>query len=131
MTNANEVRKLVDQFVVDEIDSVPHLEALLLLWSRRPKGWSPKEIAETLYVESGVAERILKDLSQRSLAVGTPGVSELFFYDSTSEERNRLVLALDGVYRQDLVRISTIIHSKASPASREFDKAFRFTKERG
>jgi hypothetical protein len=49
---------------------------------------------------------------------------------TASEERNRLVQAPDGVYRQDLVRISTIIHSKTSPALHEFAEAFRF-KERG
>jgi hypothetical protein len=30
-------KKEVDQFILDEIDSVPHLEALLLLWNTRPK----------------------------------------------------------------------------------------------
>ncbi len=36
----------VDQFIVDEIDSVPHLEALLLLWRGTPQHFSVAEIAE-------------------------------------------------------------------------------------
>jgi hypothetical protein len=32
--------KEVDRFILEEIDSVPHLEALLLLWRNNAKKWS-------------------------------------------------------------------------------------------
>jgi hypothetical protein len=30
----------VDQFLLEQIDTVPHLEALLFLWNSRPQPWS-------------------------------------------------------------------------------------------
>ena len=130
MTNDKEIRGKVDQFVLDEIDSVPHLEALLLLWSQRPKKWSADEMGKALYVESAFAEGILKDLSQRKLATGHQESSDTYSYDAASEGKNELVQALDTIYRREIVRISRMIHAKGSAAVREFAKAFRFTKDR-
>ncbi|MGH9497911.1 MAG: hypothetical protein ACRD3L_02100 [Terriglobales bacterium] len=130
MADEKEINNQIDQFVLDEIDSVPHLEALLLLWAARPREWSPKTMAKALYVDADFAGRILKDLSHRNLAAGPSGTIEGYTYNST-EERDGLVRALDAVYRREIVRISTLIHSKGSPAMREFAKAFRFTKDRG
>lgn len=129
MTDSEEIKRLVDQFVLDEIDSVPHLEALLLLWSKQPREWSPQEMGRALYVDSDFAERILKDLAQRKLALGHPE-PDRYSYDAASEERNNLVRSLDATYRREIVRISRMIHAKGSPAVREFAKAFRFTKDR-
>jgi hypothetical protein len=36
----------------------------------------------------------------------------------------------EAVYRRQIVRISTLIHSKPSSAVRDFARAFRFTKEK-
>jgi hypothetical protein len=54
----------VFQFILDRIDSVPHLEALLLLWNSRPTKWSSKELVARLYVETEVARKLLVDLSR-------------------------------------------------------------------
>ena len=129
MTDDLEIRRQVDQFVLDQIDSVPHLEALLLLWSRRPQQWSAGEMAKALYVDRNFAEQVLRDLSQRELAVEISGSSGSYSYDAESEERNRLIQALDAIYRREIVRISRMIHAKGSAAVREFAKAFRFTKD--
>jgi hypothetical protein len=40
-----------------------------------------------------------------------------------------LMEELDRTYKRELVRISRMIHSKASPAVREFARAFKFTKD--
>lgn len=130
MTDEKEIRRQVDQFVLEEIDSVPHLEALLLLWSKQPKQWSHEEMGKALYVESATAERILKDLSQRKLAAADPESATRYSYDATSEERNKIVHALDAIYGREIVRISRMIHAKGPLAVREFAKAFRFTRDR-
>jgi hypothetical protein len=130
MTDEKETRHQVDQFVLHEIDSVPHLEGLLVLWSTQPKGWSAKEMGKALYVDTPFAAQILNDLFQRKLAIGGPEPSDHYSYNTTSDERNRIVQALDSIYRREIVRISRMIHAKGSPAVREFAKAFRFTKDR-
>ena len=38
------------RFIHEHIDSVPHLEALILLWNSRPVGWTCDELASRLYV---------------------------------------------------------------------------------
>ena len=50
----------VDRFIAEQIDTVPHLEALLLLWNSRPKAWTVPEMAHALYVPSELAENILR-----------------------------------------------------------------------
>ncbi|WP_348269841.1 hypothetical protein P8936_00075 [Edaphobacter paludis] len=119
--------KEVDAFILDQIDTVPHLEALLLLWNNRPKQWTVEEMANALYVSSGVARNILQGLTRRGL-LARHGVPELYRYESG--KRDGLVQAIDAAYRRNLIRISRMIHSKAAPGIREFAQAFRFTKDR-
>jgi hypothetical protein len=121
-------RQEVDEFVLREMDSVPHLEALLLLWSGRPKAWSTEEMAAALYVQAGEARGILEGLERRRLV--ERGVGELYSYWGNAGEKDALIEALEAVYRRDLVRISRMIHAKASPGVRDFADAFRFTKDK-
>jgi hypothetical protein len=120
----------VDRFIVDEIDSVPHLEALLLLWRSAPQHFSAAQIAEQLYIAHGQGAAIAEDLDRRGLIARDHGSAAGFFYDMHSEERNRLIEAVDITYRRELIRISGIIHSKPSPGVRAFADAFRFRKDK-
>lgn len=43
----------VFRFILDEIDTVPHLEALLLLWNSRPKQRAEEELSERLFYSRG------------------------------------------------------------------------------
>jgi len=127
----DEIRKSqIDQFIVEQIDSVPHLEALLLLWNTRPKVWSAEQMAKSLYVRSEQAAKILEGLLQRNLILNDSNLAERYTYGEGSDERNSLMQAVDSTYRKELVRISSLIHSKASASVREFARAFRFTREK-
>lgn len=120
----------VDQFVLEEVDSVPHLEALLLLWNSRPQPWILDNVAKRLYVASSTAAALLQDLSRQGLVTIIPGSPEQYGYGPQSEEKDKLMARLDVIYRKEVVRISTLIHSKPSSRVRDFARAFRFTKER-
>lgn len=119
----------IDQFILEQIDTVPHLEALLLLWNKRPKSWPAQEIAHALYVPEDVARGILRDLTQRGLLRESSELAEQFQYVS-SREQDQLIEQLDATYRRELIRISRMIHAKAPSALRDFARAFRFTKEK-
>jgi hypothetical protein len=126
----SEARRLqVDRFVLEQIDSVPHLEALLLLFNSRPKAWSTDEMAKSLYVRNEVAAKILDSLLHRNLIAISPNQPDLFFYNPDDEAQNRLLNDVDAVYRKEVVRISSLIHSKASAGVRDFARAFRFKKD--
>jgi len=126
MEDQNPIRNDVDRFIFDEIDSVPHLEALLLLWNTRPRQWSIDELARYLYIPGDRTRQIIRDLQQRDLVLCD---SDRCAYHST-ESRDPLIAEMDRTWRRELVRISTMIHSKASPAVRDFARAFRLKKDK-
>jgi hypothetical protein len=125
-------REEVYRFILKEIDSVPHLEALLLLWNSRPGSWTSEQLAERLYVMPPLAQALAHDLVRQGFAVAAAGegAPASYSYTSSSVETDRLVALVDAAYRREVVRISTLIHSKPSSSLRDFAQAFRFTKER-
>jgi len=119
----------VSQFLLERIDSVPHLEALLLLWNSRPKLWQADELARRLYVDGEVALRLLQDLARQQLIDSDAGSPERYCYRDDPADRSRLIRMVDETYRREVVRVSTLIHSKPSSPLRDFARAFRFTRE--
>jgi predicted transcriptional regulator len=123
-------RLQVDRFIIEQIDSVPHLEALLLLFNSQPKAWPTEEMANSLYVRNDIAEKILDALLQRNLIARDSKVPDVYFYSAEDEHRNSLLEAVDAVYRKEVVRISSMIHSKGSAGVRDFARAFRIKKDK-
>jgi len=121
----------VYRFILNQIDSVPQMEALLLVWESRPKKWAESEIAERLYVSTDAVRNIMQELVRRRLlAADTQQSARQYFYEPKSEDLDGLIEAVAATYRHELVRVSTFIHTKTSSAVRDFAKAFKFTKER-
>ena len=116
----------VDRFIEDEIDTVPQLEALLLLWKSRPRSWRLIDLAAALYVSTEATKNIVEPLERRNL-IATNGSGD---YSYVPGERDALIDAVDQTYRRELIRISRMIHAKAPSAVREFARAFIFKKER-
>jgi hypothetical protein len=119
----------VDRFIVEEIESVPHLEALLLVFNSRSRTWSVEEMAQSLYIQTEIAAKILADLQQRKLIAASDKPGH-FLYVSVSADRDDVVQDLDSVYRREVVRISSMIHSKASAGVLDFARAFRIKKDK-
>ena len=119
----------VDQFILEQIDTVPHLEALLLAWKRRPKIWSVDAMAAELYVPIEQSARILRDLAAKQFLRESVQSAAQYEYIS-SEDQDRFMAQVDITYRHELIRISRMIHAKAPSALRDFARAFRFTKEK-
>jgi DNA-binding IclR family transcriptional regulator len=119
----------VDQFLLDRIDMVPHLEALLLLWNRRPNSWSVDHMAKALFLPSESTKSILDDLVRLRLVASAEGTPDNYRYEP-EPGRDRLLAAVDTTYRRELIRITRLIHSKPSAAIREFARAFRLKQDR-
>ncbi|HKR26900.1 MAG TPA: hypothetical protein VJS11_05580 [Acidobacteriaceae bacterium] len=118
------------EFIYEKIDSVPHLEALVLLWNSRPVWWTCEELASRLYVPADQVSQLLRDLVRMQLIAESSGSPARFSYLPKSEEQNNLMMSLDDAYRKDIVRISTMIHSKTSSGVREFARAFQLKQEK-
>ena len=119
----------VQQFVSDQIDTVPHLEALLLLWESAPASWSAEQLAARIYVPADAGERILADLRRRRLVRASEEDPARHQYDAAWDTGD-LMARVAAAYRQDLIRIARFIHAKASSSVREFARAFEIKKER-
>lgn len=120
-----EQRARVDRFILDEVESVPHLEALLILWRSRPRRWTVLEMAASLYIAKDEAAAVMADLGRRGLAVASPEG-----YCCTAETpRLELIGKVEGVYSRELIRITRLIHSKPSSSVRAFARAFRWTRD--
>jgi hypothetical protein len=130
MTESPVSEDKVYTFVLDQIETVPHLEALLLLWNSRPQPWTVENLAKRLYVSTEIVDALLDDLVRRGLIVCVEGAPDGYRYESSSIAQDQLLSTLDLTYRRETVRISTMIHSKPSSSVRDFARAFRFTKER-
>lgn len=120
----------VYNFVLENIDSVPHLEALVLLWNSRPVWWISEEMASRLYVPPQKASQILRDLVRLQMVAQSEDTPPKYSYSAKSKEQNELMYALDDTYRKEMVRISTMIHSKTSSGVREFARAFQLKQEK-
>jgi hypothetical protein len=120
----------VYEFILKNVDSVPHLEAIILLWNSRPVAWNPEELATRLYIPPEKVLALLRDLARLQLIAEASGSPPKFSYLPRSKEQDELMGSLDAAYRHDLVRISTMIHSKTSSSVLEFARAFRLKKER-
>ena len=121
-------RAEVDRFILEYIDSVPHLEALLLLWQQNSEPWTVEDIAKRLWIEPEDARGILQDLEREHFLTLVAGEAEQYRY-RTEPNTDRLLQALSDAYREEMIRISRMIHAKPSAAVRAFARAFRFRKE--
>ncbi len=117
----------VVQFILDQIESVPQLEALILLRNARPRKWSIEELSKRLYISREAVRIILDDLLRKKL-LSLDSADSTYYY-AAPEEQDRLIGLLDEIYRRQIVRVSQLIHSKPSAAVRDFARAFRFTKD--
>ncbi|HEY5057117.1 MAG TPA: hypothetical protein VII58_13210 [Acidobacteriaceae bacterium] len=118
------------EFIQLNVDSVPHLEALMLLWNSRPVGWTCEEMASRLYIPFERVSGLLRDLVRIQLITESETAPSKFSYYSRSKEQDEMMPQVDEAYRRDLVRISTMLHEKSSPALRDFARAFQFKRQR-
>jgi hypothetical protein len=119
----------VQEFVVRNIDSVPQLEALLLLRSTLGQAWQPGAVAQRLYIQPKTAADLLRRLHERELIMLTDATGPAYKYGPATAELVRLVEELAIAYARQLVAITRLIHSKAAVNVQGFADAFRIRQE--
>ena len=100
------------------------------MWRNRPYQWTSEEMAKRLFVSPDYARNICQDLVRQDLIIAIHGENGIDCYEFKTGENENLMKSVDLAYREELVRISTMIHTKAPAAIREFARAFRIMKER-
>ena len=115
------------RLILEAIDSVAELEALLLLRETPAQRWSAGAASDRLYVKPSVAEDALAALARHGFLSETDAG---FAYEPVSPELAEDVTVLAQAYSTSLVAVTHLIHSKPSPSVQDFARAFRFRKDR-
>ena len=126
MTRADLPENVV-QFLIDHIDSVPHLEMLLLMWRSAPAAWSAEQLAARIYVPPSKVNEILEDFQRQGFVVPTD--AQRYTYVTDWDRESPVVAQVDESYRTHLIDVSELLHSKGSNAVREFARAFRLKRD--
>jgi hypothetical protein len=125
-----EISDDVFAFIEQRIDTVPQLEALLLLWEDPTRAWSAEELAGRIYVETSSAALVLEALQRRQLVRAASDPRARWCYDDAWDLSGKRMAEVADAYRRHTVRLATFIHSGASASVREFARAFDLKKGR-
>jgi hypothetical protein len=123
---SNGVPDPVKRLVAERIDSVPELEAVLLLREHSDRDWTPSEAGQRLYVSATVAAHVLAKLARD----GFLSSSDAGYRYAPSEELVHVVNQLAEAYSHHLVEVTRMIHTKPPASIRQFADAFRFRKDK-
>lgn len=124
---ADEISDDVRRLIAERIDSIPELEAILLLREYQSRTWTAAEAGERLYVSKSVAAHILGVLEQRGF-IARDG--DGYRYHPGSSELEATIDSLAVAYSHHLVSVTELVHAKPSANVRHFAEAFRFRREK-
>jgi hypothetical protein len=123
-------------FILDYVETVPHLEAVLLIWQNQSTIWTPDVLAQRIYVLPAQGRSILEDLARHGIVrrteppSGTGSASSGYLYEPRWDAQRGLLPRLADLYRRQLVQVTKLIHSKGSSSVREFARAFQIKKDK-
>ena len=123
---SGEIPPEVRRLILEAIDSVPELEALLLLRDTPAQCWTPDSASSRLYVSRTVAAYTLDVLAQRGFLEQT---AQGFVYRPVAAEIAQTVDGLARTYAVALVAVTKLIHAKPGPSVLDFARAFRLRKD--
>jgi hypothetical protein len=118
----------VKRFILDNIDSVAHMEGLLLLRSDPQTEWTIEEAAKRLYISSEQATDVLARLSATGFLIAS--ASGVYKYLPHSTELAQMGDCIAEVYAKYLIPVTNLIHSKPKPKVQQFADAFRLRKDK-
>lgn len=120
----------VAQFVIENIDSIAQLEALLLLRRNQKSAWSIATLAGWLYIDDKQTAELLISLCQRGFVVQQEGEPFLYQYQPSSDELRQKIDQVAEIYSKQLIAVTHLVHSKLKPKIQQFADAFNFRKEK-
>lgn len=119
----------VAQFIVEKIDSVAQLEALLLLRHNPEEQWCVRVLARRLYIDEKQTAELLNDVCAKGLAIAIADEPPRYQYKPSSLELQQTIDRVAEIYSKHLVPVTNLIHSKPKSRVQEFADAFKFRKD--
>jgi len=112
-------------FIESRIDSVPHLESLLLFWQSQRASWGEADIAARVYVSVERGRLIIADLARYGFVTAVQGQPGRFVYAPEWDDV-RMMERLAELYQRHVVQVASLIHEKTAPgAVSDFARAFQ------
>jgi hypothetical protein len=112
-------------FLARHIDSIAHLEALLLLRSAVDATWDAQTTAQRLYIAAPEAAEVLAHLAAHGfLARNENG----YRFDPETQDLRGMTDLLAEHYKRHLIPITNLIHAKPRRI-RQFADAFKLKKD--
>lgn len=127
MGNEENIPAHIKRFILTSIDSVPHLEAMLLLHADQQTAWDAKAMAQRLYTNDQKAGDLLSDLCKAGFAVAQS--AGRYSYGPISSELREKIDQLCEVYSKRLLEVTALIHSKTNKNAQQFGDAFKWQNE--
>lgn len=127
MAPESEIPEPVRRLLLESIDTVPQLEAILLLREHRDRGWTVQEAGERLYVSPTVAAHTLSCLTERGFFEQH---GDTWRYRPASPALESDVDALAATYARHVVAVTQLIHAKPGASLRHFADAFRLRRDK-
>jgi hypothetical protein len=118
----------VQAFLLQHLDSIVQLEALLLLRADPTCGWTAETIAKRLYTTTQEAAVALERLAADSLVTTPEGMPGSYRYHPASGELADMVDRVAELYAKYLIPVTNLIHSKPRSRVQEFADAFKLRK---
>jgi hypothetical protein len=120
----------IERFILEKIDSVAEMEALLLLRNNAEESWSVGSLAKRLYITEEQTAKILDHLATEGLLTTRSDEHPGYCYQPNSLKLQQSVDRVAQIYAKHLVPISNLIHSKPKARVQEFADAFRLRKDK-
>lgn len=119
----------VRRFILANIDSIAHLEALLILRANPQYKWDCKGIAERIYLTEEETETVLRRLVARKLIKTETLGTRIYYYQPKSQNIAGTIDQLAETYSKYLVPVTNLIHQKPRRDIEEMADAFRLKKK--
>jgi len=122
---SDEIPDDLRDFILNQIDSIAQLEALLLLKNNARQSWTAADCARRLYITDAEATQILGRLEAGGFLISS---QTDYRFECRSPAEEDIAERLSTLYRQKLIPVTNLIHSKRNRVQ-QFADAFRLRKD--
>lgn len=116
-------------FLLQHIDSIAQLEALLLLRANPESVWNAETLASRLYIPPKETAVLLESLSTDGFLVTTGHAPRFYQYHCVSHDLAGMVDRVACFYAKYLIPVTNLIHAKSQTRVQAFADAFRLRKD--
>ena len=118
----------VRAFLLQHIDSIAQLEALLLLRADPTCVWRAETLAKRLYITTQEATVVLERLAVDNFLTTPQDLPGSYQYHPASSELADMVDRIAILYAKYLIPVTNLIHAKPRSRVQEFADAFKLRK---